>query len=238
MDKFLNITDLMAANTPTNNITLVKCFSDVLLIPWDSSSYNEAVKVSTILALSVNVVTMPLTIFFNALIIFLVYKNSCLQVERFIVLAYLALTDFLSGLICQPLLIAREIFHLKNKAPNCALDTAFAVCTFLFVGASFSQLVIVTYERYVAIIHPYKYPTRITVQNLTCATIGLWTVNIAKGLLLFSFAPLQVYSYIDIFDVLSRIIMMSCIIYWYVKIFAAMKRHNRQILLNSSKMST
>ncbi|XP_031561282.1 olfactory receptor 2M4-like [Actinia tenebrosa] len=219
----------MAGNISINISTLKKCCIHVGPILWGSSSFNEAAKVSTILAITLNVLTMPMTLFLNALIIFVVWKNPSLQVERVIVLAYLALTDFLVGLICQPFLIAREILQLKSIEGNCGLETVFFLAIGLLKGAEFYQIAVISYERYVAIIHPYLYPTRITVKRLIFATIGLWTLNTVVVLLSFLTLALGVSLYLGALSTILKIFISICMVYWYAKIFTVLRRQKRLI---------
>ena len=230
MNVFLSLSYLDPVNTSTDNATLVQCPIKIPLATWDSSSFNAVAKVSTLLAVTVNILTMPFTTFFNALIIFVVWKNPSLQVERVIVLAYLALTDFLVGLVCQPLYIVRGVLQLKTSDNNCDMDTAYVFSGLLFVTAAFHQLVLLTYERYVAVIHPYQYPKRITVKRLTYATIVLWALNtpvvISYFVLLAVGVPVR---FINIAFVVTATTFTSVMIYWYVRIIAAIRRQNRQL---------
>ncbi|XP_031575040.1 melanocyte-stimulating hormone receptor-like [Actinia tenebrosa] len=212
----------------TNKNTLAQCNMKIpSSIYWHSSS--EAAKVSTILTITLNVLTMPMTLFLNALIIFVVWKNPSLQVERVIVLAYLALTDFLIGLTCQLLFIAKEILQFETNKVHCGLGIAFFLAMGLLKGVEFYQLLGILYERYVAIIHPFQYSTRITVKRLTYATIGLWTVNTMIFLLSFITYILDMCLYIGIVGTILKFVIFVCMVYWYAKIFAAIRRQKRQI---------
>lgn len=221
--------DFDTNTSDTSNITLFKCPVEIPLMSWDSSSFNDAAKVSSILAIAVTTITMPLTVFLNALVIFVIWKNSSLQVEHMIFMAFLAFSDFLAGLTCQPIFIAREIFHLREDPSACTLDIPLFFFGFLLVGTSFYQIGIVTYERYVAIIHPFEYPTRITVQRLTYLNIGIWVVVVPAGILYILSFILNIPLYIDALDVFMRIVLTFLVVYWNAKVFAAIKRHNRQI---------
>ncbi|XP_031573204.1 trace amine-associated receptor 13c-like [Actinia tenebrosa] len=229
MNVFLSLSYLDPVNTSiTDNATLVQCPIKLPLASWDSSSFEAAAKVSTLVAVTVNFITMPFTIFFNALIIFLVWKNPSLQIERVIVLAYLALADLMVGLLCQPLFIARGVSQLKTNSMNCDINNGYISSQFFFGITASIQLALVTYERYVAIIHPYQYPTRITVKRLTYATIVIWSLNMTVSILLFALLAFgEDIWYIDILYIPLGIFLTSAMVYWYVCIFVAIRRQRK-----------
>jgi hypothetical protein len=195
-------------------------------------SINPSIKLSKILAIAINVLTMPFTVIFNAFVIFSVIKDASFRKERLIVIACLAVADvFHCGLVCQPLFVAKEIYYLKYTELNCKLENAFYLCrAYILVGASFSQLLIVTYERYVAVIQPYKYPTRITTRKLIYATVAVWIEIIFETILYFSYPfSSQKLMYANLGVTVTSFLGFGFIIYTYVRIALVVRRHRLQI---------
>ncbi|KAK3721640.1 hypothetical protein QZH41_003662 [Actinostola sp. cb2023] len=168
----------MAENTG-NNTTIPQCPAS----PFTAHSYfpNYATKASSIATAALNGVSMPFTILLNAFMMIIIVKNPSLrQKERVMAVLYLSVTDLFTGLISQPLFIAKEISHLNNTERDCAVEEAFYFIFPIFVNASLFHLVVVAYDRHVAINQPYQYFTRITVRRLTYTSIVFWTLAIVK----------------------------------------------------------
>ena len=79
-------------------------------------------KLSWILALSVNTITCPFIILLNVLVIVAVKKKPTLQSRSNILLACLAGTDALTGLVIQPLFVAWSSHRiLRGAIASCFL---------------------------------------------------------------------------------------------------------------------
>ncbi|KAK3752258.1 hypothetical protein QZH41_006592, partial [Actinostola sp. cb2023] len=183
---------VMAENTG-NNTTIPQCPAS----PFTAHSYfpNYATKASSIATAALNGVSMPFTILLNAFMMIIIVKNPSLrQKERVMAVLYLSVTDLFTGLISQPLFIAKEISHLNNTERDCAVEEAFYFILPIFGSASLFHLVVVAYDRHVAINQPYQYFTRITVRRLTYTSIVMWTLAIVFNtsfFLLFYFLEYQ-----------------------------------------------
>lgn len=213
-------------NSSTSNVHCQLFLGEVL--SWESTT--SLIKISKIFSIAVNLITAPFTVIFNLFVFLAVLRNQSFRKERLVVLACLACTDFFSGLVCQPLYIAKEMYFLKNTRPNCVLEKAFYLCAYVTLGVSFPQLVIVTYERYVAITNPYKYPKRISNRGLVCVTVFIW-IQVGLETILyynypFSDTELKYVNFIGLFLALA---MFVFVIYSYVTIALVVRRHRVDI---------
>lgn len=213
-------------NSSSSNVHCQLFLGEVL--SWESTS--SLIKISKIFSIAVNLITAPLTVIFNLFVFLAVFRNHSFQKERLVVLACLACTDFFSGLVCQPLYIAKEIYFLKNTRPSCVLERAFYLCAYVTLGASFPQLVIVTYERYVAITNPYKYPRRISNRGLVCATVCIW-IQVALETILYYNYPFSETElmYVNLVGLSLVLAMFTFVIYSYVTIALVVRRHRVNI---------
>ena len=107
----------------------------------------------------------------NSLGIVLVYRNKQLRTTTNLYLACLAFSDLLSGLIPIPLIFACNLMPFGDSIAACiAMDLASRVIAFFTI----LYLVIVTFERYVMIIHPMHYHKIISKQTKVASLILIW----------------------------------------------------------------
>ena len=85
-----------------------------------------------------NLVACPFTIFLNALVMVAVKTRQRLQTHPNVLLACLALTDLMVGLVLQPLHVTKTIFILQGKDSHefCDIDLVCSVCLHFFCYAS------------------------------------------------------------------------------------------------------
>lgn len=187
-------------------------------------------KLSTIIAVSINLITMPFTVVFNAFVIVSMLKYSSFRKMHLIVLTYLSLTDIFSGLFCQPIYAAKEIYKLLHDEMNCTLESIFYHCSNISLLCSFLHLVLVTYERYVAVLYPFKYPTRITTGRLTCMAVVIWICAIVSTVIHYNypFSDDELQHGQTIVAILCFILLMFET-YCYVRIALVIRKQRRQI---------
>lgn len=77
-----------------------------------ASTANAALEVSYIITIIINSITFPFTIFLNVLVIMAVLTRPRLRTNSNILLACLAVTDALAGVLGQPSYILWKIFLL------------------------------------------------------------------------------------------------------------------------------
>ena len=96
-----------------------------------------------------------------------------------IVLACLASTDLVVGLVVQPMTIAAYTFMLKGDADNyCSLAGISMVIAVKCFVASFTHLLLVSGERFFAIKHTFAHETRVTEDRIIIAAGVAWLPGI------------------------------------------------------------
>ena len=89
----------------------------------------------------------------------------------------LAVTDLLNGLFDMPLFYMVFRFIAEGKDP-CVFASVAMPC---FVAASFESFVIVTLiaiERYISVLHPFMYVSKVSKRNVAICVIISWIVSI------------------------------------------------------------
>ena len=175
----------------------------------------------------INLVRCPVTIVMNALVILAVKSRQGLQRMANILLAHLASTDLLVGVVSQPLLITTLIFLMTDSlTAYCNVFSKVTLFTNLSVITSVFHLVLISIDRYVAMKHALRYESIVTKSRVIEAVICSWLTVLAY----------IVYAYLvsgkTPFSALSLIIAgnLSVIDYCHISVYAVSRRHRRQII--------
>ena len=121
----------------------------------------------------INGITCPFTFILNVLVIAAVKRRPRLQSNANILLACLAVTDALIGLTAQPLFVLSKIC-LVLRINNCVILEIHEICFGLLSTCSCVHLMLVVFERLVAIKFPFRYPYIVTRRNIKLAVSFCW----------------------------------------------------------------
>ena len=127
-----------------------------------------------------NSVVCPFTILLNILSIVVVTTKPLLKTKSNCQLACLAVTDVLVGLIVQPFYITSVILLLQGNTASsefCWILAASETLARILCRASIVHLVLLSLERYMAIIHPYVHHTVVTRSRIVAVSVTAWIVN-------------------------------------------------------------
>ena len=165
--KMENITSSNLTNI-TNNISI----SNVAHETQDESS----VILYMVVAVS-NIIACPFTIVLNVLVITAVKRRPRLQTNANITLSCLAVTDALTGLTAQPFCALWHMFWILGDN-YVALYAVFEYSFTFLAPCSLLHLVMVVFERLVAIKFPFRYPFIVTTQNIKLAVLFCWSYSV------------------------------------------------------------
>ena len=165
----------------------------------------------------------PFTILFNALVMIAVKTKRRLQTHPNVLLACLALTDLMVGLVVQPLHVTKTIFLLQGKDFHefCDIDLAFTICLPIFCYASVSHLVLISGERYLAIKHTFTHASVVTkIHIMSCSALA-W-IAAASFLLIGLHSPVLAFSFV--------VTAFFSIIVFQILVYKEARRHEKHIL--------
>ena len=176
-----------------------------------------------------NLAACPFTIFLNALVMIAVKTKRRLQTHPNILLACLALTDLMVGLVIQPIHTAMTIFLLQGKdaLEFCDIHLAFAVFLLIFSFATNCHLLLISGERYLAIRHTFTHATVVTRARLILSSAVLWIAAIVFSLVIW---------YLTIFFFICTAIVLSSIFLLHILVYKEARRHEKQILSQQVSM--
>ena len=122
---------------------------------WDLEN-----EVSLQLVIAITTIAAPFTTFLNTLVIVTIQKTRELQTNSSILISSLAITDLLVGAVSTPLIITVDALILRGTVPEsivCKINHSAAFVQYIAYSASYMHLILMGWERYVAIAKPMKY---------------------------------------------------------------------------------
>ncbi|XP_078345243.1 trace amine-associated receptor 7d-like [Oculina patagonica] len=154
-----------------------------------------------------------------------------LQTHPNVLLACLALTDLMVGLVVQPLHFTMTIFLLQGKRYEefCELNLAFIISTAVCCVASLYHLTLVSAERYLALKHSFTHSTVVTKSRLMVSCAVAWIAAVLP--LSFQLTP-------EIITLIYALVAasISSIVRFQVVVYLEARRHEKAIL--SQQVST
>ena len=190
-------------------------------------SATEAKAVLIFLAV-INIVIFPFTAALNALVIIAVKMKSRLRAHKSnILLACLATTDLMVGVIVQPMFAALMITAALGKTAtgSCALQTLTPIFTSALCVTSLIHLVLISGERYLAMKHTYAYHTGlVTEARLLMGSTLAWLFSIIFHISLLIDSTIY-------FVINNTIIGLSIaiIIFCQITVYREVRRHEKEL---------
>lgn len=210
-------------STSTSNVTNNSC--KVSLMPeYIPQFFLGNLNVFFVIAAVIESLSCPFTVLLNALVMVAVKTKRRLQTHLNILLASLALTDLMVGVIVQPLHITTTVFHLQGKDPGdvCKVMSAFLISFLSFSAASLFHLALISVERYLAIKHTFIHGTVVTKRRLMVVTILIWSV-----------IPLRVVlAHVRVFSLIFQGAIVILMVLFQVLVYREARQHEKQILSN------
>ena len=122
---------------------------------WDLEN-----EVSLQLVIAITTIAAPFTTFLNTLVIVTIQKTRELQTNSSILISSLAITDLFVGAVSTPLIITVDALILQGTVSEsivCNINESAAFVLYIAYSASYMHLILMGWERYVAIAKPMKY---------------------------------------------------------------------------------
>ncbi|XP_078364266.1 histamine H2 receptor-like [Oculina patagonica] len=211
-------------------------FNDCLTVItpfWErSANLFYAVDIVLVFTTTALLITLPFTIFMNALVMAAVKSTRRLRTKPNILLVCLAATDFMVGLTVQPLFITMKIYFLRGITVDqfCTLEKVSGKMFDILCGVSLFHLVLISLERYLAIRHTFFYGNHITTLRLAIASATTWLIVLILTILEFYDVHVQfpvIAIGIDDFLIISSI---PIIITLHIVVYIEVRRHEHQII--------
>ena len=136
----------------------------------------------------------------------------------------LAVSDVGVGLLVLPFYISLLVGWLQHNS-SCSNNEAFHIILFLFSVASFSGVVAVSVDRFLAIHLHLRYQALVTHKRVVAVVISIWVLSVFFSLPLLFVSPDIVY----VITIISAVVGLVVITMVYVRIYLEVRRHENQM---------
>ena len=164
-------------------------------------------------------------IMLNVLTIHAIRKTSSLSKTLKTLLLSLAVSDVGVGLLVQPFYTSLLVKWLQQDNAGRNTAKAFYIIAHLFFNSSFSNVVVVSVDRFLAIHLHLRYQELVTHKRVVAVVILIWVFSVFVSLLVIC-VPLDIYSFLmSVIGILGLIVTAMI----YIRIYLAVRRHKIQI---------
>ena len=163
----------------------------------------------------------------NLLVLVAILRTPSLRSPSITFLCSLAVSDFLVGIVVQPLYVATEL--IENSSLKKAMDTmAFTLC-----GVSLLTMTTISVDRFLALHYHMRYPNLMTEHRAMRTSAMLWFVSLLLGCL--TVWNMKVY-YFSVLIIIAICVLVSTIC--YIQIYGIVKQHQLQIHFQQQAVKT
>ena len=213
------------------NRTIITC--GLSFLPLNPENVSPDLRAVFIVGIAINALTSPLIILLNILVMVAVKTKRQLRTKSNIALACLATSDLLVGLLVQPLHIIHTSFLLSGQGNIfCKLEKVLTIVTGKCLKASFTHLILMSAERYVAVRHPFTYENHVTELRIIIAFGLAWVIAILLPNEDVLKTDTDFVSNFVVFIVVPVLLYFPAMIYFNCVIYKEVRRNEKQIAAN------
>ena len=152
-------------------------FNTITAPEWRRNFLTREMSAALISVTIFNLLAAPAAILLNVLVMLAVKTRPPLRTKYNALLACLAGTDFMTGMLGQPLFIAEQIYRLTDNPASefCAIPYVARRFSGTFLMISLQHLALISIERHIAIKYPLKYHNIFTKHRLLTIVILVWS---------------------------------------------------------------
>ena len=216
------------------NLTESKAGSlTVVMCPMNEMVWNQEYQLEktafSMTAIILNVLSFPVTILMNALVIMAVKTRRRLQSKYNILLACLAGTDLLVGAASQPSFIAGHIYVMKGLSLTeyCRYFQETILIFFIPLFTSLFHLTLISIERFVAMKYTFRYVTIVTELRLKMAVVSSWVIACCPAILQSLSEQFQTITRVT--TILTVYFNILLILFCHLSVYFVTRRHEKQI---------
>ena len=182
-----------------------------------------------ITAIILNILSFPVTILMNVLVLMAVKTRRRLQSNYNILLACLAGTDPLVEAASEPTFIAGQIYVIKDLSLTeyCRYFKETHLIFFNPVFASMSHLTLISIERFVALKYTFRYVTIVTKLRLKIVVVSSWVIACGPAILQSLSGQFQTITRVT--TILLGYFNISLILFCHLSVYFVTRRHEKQI---------
>lgn len=182
---------------------------------------------SQLTGLSVGNIFLSITAFCgNALILAALHKVSCLHPSSKLFYRNLAISDFLIGIVVEPVRITYWISVVKQQWTICRYSVvAFQSLSLILFSVSLLTMTAISIDRLLSMLLGIRYRQIVTLKRVVLIVVAFWVMSIAGASSVF-------FRYSQISAWYGHIIIALCLVtstFSYAKIYQTLHQHRIQI---------
>ena len=240
----VTVVNMSVSNSGDSFVTSSKavffCPNDPLFV-WDLEN-----KISLQLIIAITAIAAPFTTFLNTLFIVTIQKTRQLQTNSSILISSLAITDLLVGAVSTPLIITVDALILRGTVPEsivCSINESVAFVQYIAYGASYMHLILMGWERYVAIAKPMKYKVLVRKRRIKRYSGIVWITVFTAFVLLTTLQavalPPEFLTVLHLIEGVFWLISFLALVYFYSMVYSkARKQSQSQISQITAKIQS
>ena len=205
-------------------------------LAWRAEYLQDDTYKHLVALICIDIIAALPTILLNALVIFAVATRHRLRNNGTILLACLAGTDLLTGLIVLPFSFSLDWKRLLGVGPFCSPQKALIVIITMVAFASFSHLVVISIDRYIAIKYPLRYQDIVTETRIITSVVLAWgftllmTINELALALIDSETIYSIYSQVNILmEIVIMALFTAAVLWSYGYIYSETRRQVKRL---------
>ena len=205
-------------------------------LAWRAEYLQDDTSKHLVALICIDIIAALPTILLNALVIFAVATRHRLRNNGTILLACLAGTDLLTGLIFLPFSFSLDWKRLLGVGPFCSPQKALIVIITMVAFASFSHLVVISIDRYIAIKYPLRYQDIVTETRIITSVVLAWgftllmTINELALALIDSETIYSIYSQVNILiEIVIMTLFTAAVLWSYGYIYSETRRQVKRL---------
>ena len=196
------------------------CPRDPLFV-WDLEN-----EVSLQLVIAITAIAAPFTTFLNTLVIVTIQKTRELQTNSNILITRLAITDLLVGAVSTPLNIRVDALILRGTVPE-----SIVCASYMHVCASYMHLILMGWERYVAIAKPMKYKVLVRKRRIKRYSGIVWITVVIVYVLVMTLQaialPHEFLLVLHLIEGVFSLISFLALVYFYSMVYSKARKQSQ-----------
>ena len=199
------------------------------LFVWDLEN-----EVSLQLVIAITAIAAPFTTFLNTLVIVTIQKTRQLQTNSNILITRLAITDLLVGAVSMPLIITVDALILRGTVPErivCNINQSAAFVLYIAYSASYMHLILMGWERYVAIAKPMKYKALVRKGRIKRYSGIVWITVVTAFVLLTTLQAIALpHEFLLVLYLLQGVLWLisfMALVYFYSMVYSKARKQSR-----------
>ena len=204
------------------------CPNDPLFV-WDLEN-----KISLQLIIAITAITAPFTTFLNTLVIVTIQKTRELQTNSSILISSLAITDLLVGAVSTPLIITVDALILRGTVPESIvynINESAVFVLYIAYGASYMHLILMGWERYIAIAKPTKYKVLVRKQRIKRYSGIIWITIVILYVLVMTLQAIALpHEFVLVLHFIEGVVWLvgfMTLVYFYSMVYSKARKQSR-----------